>query len=101
MENMQERLHHQAFGTEPAHYYLRGYYPKQLRSLKEKLDLDRVVSKWNKETLEYYKDFQQIDVTEQVIEIPEPNKKQRRSALEIRKHKPLTKEQLEKNKSSM
>ena len=70
-------------------------------ALMKKLGLERVLSKWNKESLEYYKDFQRIDVTEQVIEIPEPNKKQRRSALEIRKHKPLTKEQLEKNKSSM
>lgn len=101
MERTQKTLHRQAFGTESAHYYLRGYYPKQLRELKEKLGLDRVVSVWNEESLGYYKDFQQIDVTEQVIEIPEPNDKQRRSALEIRKHKPLTDEELEKNKSSL
>ncbi len=101
IERERKTLHRQAFGTEPTHYYLSAYYRKKLSQLKEKLDLDRIVSKWNKESLEYYKDFQQIDVTEQVIEIPGPNKKQRRSALEIRKHKPLTKEELEKNKSSL
>ncbi|MBW8034961.1 MAG: hypothetical protein FVQ79_04820 [Planctomycetes bacterium] len=101
IERTQNTLHRQAFGTESAHYYLWVYYPKELSALKEKLGLDRVVSVWNKESLSYYKDFQQIDVTEQVIEIPEPNDKQRRSALEIRKHQPLTDEELEKNKSSL
>jgi len=92
----QHRLHRQGFGTESVHIYLRGYYSERLTSLKKKLGVDAVLSKWDEEGLENYKSFKKVDITEQLVDMMEPNAKQRKSALAIRKHKPLSKDKLDK-----
>lgn len=86
-ENQQHLLHQQAFSTAPVDNILKHIADK-LPEFKKQQKVDLLVSKWDKKTLDKYKSAQQQDVTLPLIELFNPNAKQKKTALEIRKHKP-------------
>ena len=90
-----KRLHRQGFGTAAVDDIF-AFYPDQLESLEQAHDLTALVSQWDKKTIKSYRDAQRVDITEDLIDMLGPNDRQRRSALSIRKHKPLTPAQVEK-----
>ncbi len=90
-----KRLHHQGFGTAPVDDIF-AFYPEQLEAIKQKHNLVTLVSQWDKQTLKTYRNTEQIDITVDLIDMLNPNARQRRSALSIRDHKPLTDKQVEK-----
>ncbi|MCE5229532.1 hypothetical protein LLG95_08050 [bacterium] len=90
-----KRLHRQGFGTAPVNDILE-LYPDEVRALKARRGIDALVSKWDAKALAQYAGAEQLDVTDEMIEIPQPREKQRRSAQEIRKSKPLSEAQVER-----
>ena len=93
MNDRQAEAHRQAFGTAGVEGILQQYQ-SGLEAIKTRDHLKGIVSKWDKAALEKYGDVERVDVTMQLIDMIGPNAKQRRSAVEIQKHKPLTTKQL-------
>ncbi|NUM54956.1 MAG: hypothetical protein HUU46_15015 [Candidatus Hydrogenedentes bacterium] len=91
MRAAQATMHEQGFSTAPVDDIL-ALYSDEIAALKTKHNLDALVSKWDKSTLDRYAGAAQIDVTDELIEFPKPNEQQRRSALEIKQHKPISRE---------
>lgn len=85
----QELRHLQAFGTEPVEDILE-LYPEDIEALKRERQLDALVSQWDKKGLAMYNGAARVDVTEALVEIPGPNDRQRQSALDVRKHPPVS-----------
>lgn len=91
----QKQVHNQGFGTASVSNILE-YIKNKLPKIIEKADVEIIVSKWDKTTLSKYKSVEQIDVTMLLIDALKPNAKQRKSAIEIQKHKPVPMKKLEK-----
>ena len=91
MREKQALMHEQGFSTAPVDDIL-ALYPDEVAALKSKHKLDALVSKWDKPSLAQYAGAAQIDVTDELIEIPKPNDRQRKSAQEIKEHKPISRE---------
>ncbi len=89
-----KQMHRQGFGTAAVDDIL-VLYPNGTEALKKKHNLSALVSKWDKQTLKSYAGAKQIDVTEELVDILKPNARQRKSALQIQEHKPITNFQLE------
>jgi hypothetical protein len=92
MREKQALMHEQGFSTAPVDDIL-ALYPDEVAALKAKHNLDALVSKWDKPGLAQYTGANQIDVTDELIEVSKPNDGQRKSAQEIKKIKPISREQ--------
>ncbi len=90
-----KRLHRQGFGTAPVDDIF-AFYPEQLEAIKHKHNLVALVCQWDKQTLKTYRNAEQFDITVDLIDMLNPNARQRRSALSMRDHKPLTDKQVER-----
>ncbi len=55
-----------------------------------------LVSKWDKETLAKHPSAELIDVTMHLVDAFNPNERQRKSAVEIQKHQPISLEEADK-----
>lgn len=91
----QAKLHRQAFGAASVNDIL-ALYPEEIQALKGKHILADLVSKWDEAGLANHSGAERVDVTNELIEIPRPNDRQRKSAQKIQKSKPLTNAQLDK-----
>ena len=89
------RLHRQGFGTAPVEDIL-ALYPQAVKALKERRQLSALVSRWDKQARKRHAGAKQIDVTAELIELPGPTDRQRKSATAIQKIKPLTDAQLQR-----
>jgi hypothetical protein len=94
--DQQYLLHQQAFSTAPVDNILKHIADK-LPKIKKQANLDLLVSKWDKQTLDKYKSAVKVDVTLQLLDSFKPNAKQKKSALEIRKHEPLPLSKIKRN----
>ena len=88
------QLHRQGFGTAPVGDIL-ALYPEAVEALMDRHRLVALVSKWDEAGLGRYRGAEQVDITEELLEAPGPSERQRRYALEIRQHKPLSAAQVE------
>ncbi len=79
-------------GADP--FYLAGNGDGRSPGLPAGVDL--VVSKWDKDALAKYKSAEFVDVTMMLVDALHPHERQRKSAIEIQKHKPISIEQAEK-----
>jgi hypothetical protein len=86
-------LHKQGFSTAPVDDILE-HIAGQLPEIKKGADVELLVSKWDKKALEGYKTAERVDVTMRLIEAFNPNKKQKKSAIEIQKHDPVPLEKM-------
>lgn len=98
MQEEQDSLHKLAFSTAPVDDILANYKDK-LEGLKKEKNLDLLISKWDQEKLRQYHSAQIVDVTVDMIDVINPDSKQRESAIEIQKHKPISLEQAENIKN--
>lgn len=85
----QRRMHMQGFSTAPVTNILDQIKDK-LPAIKEKAGVAVLVSKWDTAALAQYRDADFVDVTEALIDALNPTERQRQSALEIQKHKPIS-----------
>jgi len=90
----QRQLHKQGFGTAPVDNILKQIEDR-LPSIKQKANVRSLVSKWDEETLAKHPSADRVDVTMELIDALNPNARQRKSAIEIQKHKPIPMEQAE------
>jgi hypothetical protein len=93
----QKRLHMQGFSTAPVDDILENIKDR-LPEIERKAGVQKLVSKWDKKTLAKYKSAELVDVTLLLVDAFQPNESQRKIAVEIQKHEPISLEQAEKIK---
>lgn len=92
----QSEKHRQAFGTAPIDDILAQIKDELLR-IQTDAGVIALVSKWDDATLAEHPHADRVDVTMALIDAFHPNDRQRESALEIQKHKPIPRDELEKH----
>jgi len=92
---MQQRLHTQGFSTAPVDDIL-AHFQDQLAQIRVATGAAALVSKWDEAALAKHAGAEQLDVTEKLVDALHPNDRQRKSALEIVKSKPIPLAQAEK-----
>ena len=95
MRATQKLRHKQAFSTAPVDDLLK-YIEGSLAGIKQEAGVEALVSKWDEPALQPFKAAQRIDVTARLVEAFHPTERQRKSALEIQKHKPIPLAEAEK-----
>jgi hypothetical protein len=93
----QALLHKQGFSTAPVDNILK-HIANKLPEIKRQVKIDILVSKWDTQALAKHKSAEQVDVTMLLIDAFKPNEKQKKSAIEIQKHKPVSLEEMESHK---
>lgn len=88
----QVRMHQQGFSTAPVDEYL-AEIPDTVRHIMEERRLVAIVSKWDESALNRHPNAVREDVTMALVDAFKPNERQRRYALEVQKHKPISMEQ--------
>ena len=91
----QHQIHLQGFGTDPVDNIL-AMIDEKVKTMMAENGLTRLVSVWNTDALAGIPEDLRVDVTEQLVDLLEPVPLQRERALDIRKRKPVSKDQLEK-----
>ena len=84
----QKLMHKQGFSTAPVDNILEQVRDR-LPAIKEKTGVSVLVSKWDTDMLAKHSATERVDVTIELIDAFNPNERQRRSAIEIQKHKPI------------
>ena len=85
-------MHTQGFSTAPVTNILDQIKDK-LPAIKEEAGVSGLVSKWDKDGLAQHKDADLVDVTMALVDAFSPSERQRQSAIDIQKHKPISLEQ--------
>ena len=93
----QRLLHMQGFSTAPVTNILDQIKDK-LPALKEKAGVSVLLSKWDKDSLARYKNADLVDITMALVDAFSPSERQRKSAIDIQEHKPISLEQAERIK---
>ncbi len=88
----QRLLHMQGFSTAPVTNILDQIKDK-LPAINEKAGVSVLVSKWDKDALARYKDADLVDVTAALVDAFSPSERQRKSAIAIQEHKPISLEE--------
>jgi anti-sigma factor ChrR (cupin superfamily) len=86
--------HKQGFSTAPVDDILANIKDK-MPDIAKAANVSAIVSKWDKETLAKYKSAELVDVTMALVDALHPNERQRKWAVEIQKHPPITLEEAE------
>jgi len=92
---MQQHLHTQGFSTAPVDDIL-AHFQDQLAQIRLATGAAVLVSKWDEAALAKHAGAEQLDVIEKLVDAMHPNDRQRKSALEIVKSKPIPLAQAEK-----
>ncbi len=93
----QQRAHTQAFSTAPVDEIL-ATIKDQLPEIKTRAGVSALISKWDEKELAKHPNAEQVDVTLALIDAFKPSERQRKSALEIQRHKPISIRQAERIK---
>ncbi len=93
----QRLMHTQGFSTAPVTNILDQIKDK-LPTIKEKAGVSALVSKWDKAGLAQYQDADLVDVTMALVDALSPNERQRKSAIDIQKHEPISLEEAQRIK---
>ena len=92
----QDEMHRQGFSTAPVDEIL-AQIKTELPRIQADADVVALVSKWDEAALVAHPNATQVDVTMALVDAFHPNDRQRKSAVEIQKHKPVPMEELEKH----
>jgi len=87
----------QGFSTAPVTNIL-DQIKEKLPAINEKAGVSVLLSKWDKDGLARYKDADLVDVTMALVDAFSPSERQRKSAIAIQEHKPISLEQAERIK---
>jgi hypothetical protein len=85
----QNDFHAMGFSTAPVDELLERIEDK-LPAIKEKAGVEILISKWDEKQLAEHPGAKKIDVTIDLVDAFNPSERQRRSALQIQKHKPIS-----------
>ena len=88
----QARAHQQAFSTAPVDDLLL-YITNALPEIRKSAGVTMILSKWDQAGLQQHAGAETVDVTMQLVDAFQPTQRQRKSAVEIQKHKPIPLEQ--------
>ena len=94
---LQEKLHKQGFSTAPVGDLL-CCISNALPEIQKSAGVTTIISKWDEAELKKHAGAATVDVTLKLVDAFLPNERQRKSAIEIQKHKPISLEQAEKIK---
>jgi hypothetical protein len=92
----QSEMHRQGFGIAPVDDIL-AQIKEELQRIQADAGVVALVSKWDDATLAKHPGAGRVDVTMALVDAFHPNDRQRESALEIQKHKPIPRDELEKH----
>ena len=84
----QKLMHEQGFSTAPVDSILEQI-KERLPTIKQKAGVSVLVSKWDTDELAKHRSAEFVDVTMELVDAFNPNERQRKSAIEIQKHKPI------------
>lgn len=85
----QAALHRQGFGTAPVDDLL-AHIAGELPRIREAAGVPTLLSKWSELELAKHQNAERVDVTMQLVDAFRPNETQRKRALEIQKHRPVS-----------
>ncbi len=91
----QEKAHSQAFSTAPVDDIL-VHITDSLPEIMNNAGVTGLVSKWDDAELNKHVGAETVDVTMALVDAFKPNERQRKSAIEIQRHKPIPLEQAQK-----
>lgn len=92
----QRQMHLQGFGTAPVDDILQ-HIQGDLDQIRADAGVVALVSKWDEAGLAAHPDAARVDVTEALIDALHPSERQRKSAIDIQRHKPVPMDELEKH----
>ena len=84
----QQEAHMQGFSTASVDNIL-GYIKDAVLEIKKQENLTVIISKWDKAELKKHTGATTVDITEKLVDAFHPNDRQRKSAIEIQKIKPI------------
>lgn len=84
----QKLMHMQGFSTAPVDDVLE-HIKDALPAIKDKAGVSALVSKWDADSLAKHASAEHVDVTMALVDALNPNDRQRKSAIEVQKHKPI------------
>jgi hypothetical protein len=90
----QVTAHKQAFSTAPVDDIL-AHITNALPEIQKQANVTALISKWDETALKQHPRAERVDITLPLIDAFNPTATQRKSALEIQKHKPITLKQAE------
>lgn len=96
-ESQQTLLHKQGFSTAPVDDILE-FITNKLPGIKKQANVEMLVSKWDTQTLAQQTSAEQVDVTMLLVEAFRPNEKQKKFAIDIQKHDPMSLKEMEDHK---
>ena len=88
----QAKAHAQAFSTAPVDEIL-ALIPESLAEIQETAGVTVLVSKWDEAALKEYEGAETVDLTPALVDALHPTERQRKSAMEIQRHRPIPLEQ--------
>ena len=88
----QEKAHQQAFSTAPVDDLLLQI-TDALPEIRKTAGVTALISKWDEAGLKNHPGAERVDVTIKLVDAFHPNERQRKSAIEIQKQKPVSLEQ--------
>jgi len=88
----QEKAHQQGFSTAPVDELLL-HITNALPEIQKTAGVTAMISKWDEAGLKKHPGAERVDVTMKLVDAFQPNERQRKSAIEIQKQKPLSLEQ--------
>ncbi|NQT94653.1 MAG: hypothetical protein HQ559_17995 [Lentisphaerae bacterium] len=91
----QALLHKQGFSTAPVDGML-AHIKNQMAGIAEDAGVEAIVSKWDKEALAKHQGAELVDVTMPLVDAFKPNDRQRKSAIGIQEHPPISLKEAEK-----
>lgn len=95
-QDAQRQMHLQGFGTAPVDGLLEQVQG-ELDRIKSDAGVVALVSKWDEAGLAAHPDAARVDVTAALVDAFHPSERQRKSAIEIQRHKPVPMDELEKH----
>jgi hypothetical protein len=90
---LQAKMHRQAFSTASVADIL-ALIPEEIAKIKDSERVATIVSKWDKAELDKHASRQPVDVTIRIVDALKPGERQRKSAIDIQKKKPVPADQL-------
>ena len=91
----QQKAHQQAFSTAPVDEIL-VHITNALPDIQRTAGVTALVSKWDETGLKKHPGAETVDVTMRLVGAFQPNERQRKRAIEIQKHKPISLKQAER-----
>jgi len=91
----QARLHKQGFSTAPVDDIL-AHISTALPEIQKSTGVRAIVSKWDEAGLKQHPGAETVDVTMRLVDALQPNERQRKTAVDIQKSKPISLEQAKK-----